>query len=38
MGCSNRVLQDPPEIPLDRCCHTGPAKHHPSSGTTEKGK
>ena len=27
-----------PEIPLDRCCHTGPAKHHPSSGTTEKGK
>jgi hypothetical protein len=34
----SRVPQDPPEIPLDRCCHTGPAKHHPSSGTTEKGK
>ena len=26
-----------PEIPLGRCCHTDPAKHHPSSGTTEKG-
>src|ERR1700749_414424 len=25
------------ETPLGRCCHTDPAKHHPSSGTTEKG-
>src|ERR1700728_2172400 len=32
------ALTHTPEIPLDRCCHTGPAKHHPSSGTTEKGK
>ena len=34
---ASHPLRDSPEIPLGRCCHTDPAKHHPSSGTTEKG-
>jgi hypothetical protein len=38
LDCRQSCAANSPEIPLDRCCHTGPAKHHPSSGTTEKGK
>src|SRR5580692_1848975 len=37
LRCEPGEGRDALETPLGRCCHTDPAKHHPSSGTTEKG-
>jgi hypothetical protein len=30
-------VRHPPDTPLGRCCNTGPAKHYPGSGASEKG-